>query len=79
MEVYVVSGGFLFVALWIVAIIDAIRNRPCPYCLKKVHKQATRCPYCTSQLEPAPPSGPDAQIAARRAGGPPPMPGGPRP
>jgi len=39
----------------------------CPYCVERVHARATRCPHCTSQLVPAPPSGPDAEIAARRA------------
>ena len=27
--------------------------RTCPYCLTEVDKAATRCPACTSQLEPA--------------------------
>jgi large conductance mechanosensitive channel len=27
-------------------------DRECPYCLSSVPKAATRCAYCTSQLEP---------------------------
>lgn len=28
-------------------------TRDCPYCLSSIAKKATRCPQCTSQLEPA--------------------------
>jgi large conductance mechanosensitive channel len=28
-------------------------TRPCPYCLSTVPLKATRCPHCTSQLQPA--------------------------
>ena len=24
--------------------------RLCPYCFQEVHKEATRCPHCTSEL-----------------------------
>ena len=36
-------------------------DRECPYCLSSVPKPATRCAYCTSQLEPV---GPAATPAA---------------
>jgi large conductance mechanosensitive channel len=32
-------------------------DRQCPYCLSSVPKAATRCAYCTSQLEPVTPTG----------------------
>ena len=25
--------------------------RNCPYCMTQIHKNATRCPYCTSELK----------------------------
>ena len=28
--------------------------RPCPYCVSLIPVQATRCPHCTSALEPSP-------------------------
>ena len=28
-------------------------TRPCPYCLSEIPLAATRCPHCTSQVEPA--------------------------
>jgi large conductance mechanosensitive channel len=28
-------------------------TRPCPFCTTVIAKEATRCPNCTSQLEPA--------------------------
>jgi len=31
-----------------VAVVD---NKQCPYCLSDVPAKATRCPFCTSQLE----------------------------
>jgi large conductance mechanosensitive channel len=30
----------------------APHERECPYCYRKIPKQATRCPECTSKLEP---------------------------
>jgi len=27
-------------------------TRPCPYCISSIPIQATRCPHCTSELEP---------------------------
>lgn len=27
-------------------------ERPCPYCKKAIDQSASRCPYCTSQVEP---------------------------
>jgi len=27
-------------------------TRPCPYCISTIPLQATRCPHCTSELEP---------------------------
>ena len=32
---------------------DEATERDCPYCLTAVPKEATRCPACTSDLEPA--------------------------
>jgi len=29
-------------------------TRPCPYCISSIPLQATRCPNCTSELEPGP-------------------------
>lgn len=29
-------------------------TRPCPYCVSSIPLQATRCPHCTSELEPSP-------------------------
>ena len=82
MELLVPVAALLFVGLWVLAIADRARSRHCPYCVMRVHRDAVRCPHCTSQLEPAPPTGVDADIAARReadqaraAGGPPPVPG----
>ena len=31
-----------------------VPDRLCPYCKTVLHKEATRCPACTSQLETAP-------------------------
>ena len=28
-------------------------TRPCPFCISSIPLQATRCPHCTSELEPA--------------------------
>lgn len=28
-------------------------TRPCPYCLSNIPLEATRCPQCTSQIEPS--------------------------
>ena len=33
---------------------EAPTTQPCPYCLTAVPLKATRCPACTSQLEPVP-------------------------
>jgi large conductance mechanosensitive channel len=41
-------------------------NRECPYCLSSVPKAATRCPCCTSQLEPAQPASPAAPSTSVR-------------
>ena len=59
--------AFLIVALVIFLIIRQVnrmkREKPappaeptekdCPFCLTKIPIKATRCPHCTSQLEPA--------------------------
>ena len=29
-----------------------VDTRECPYCLSTIHKKATRCPDCTSQVQP---------------------------
>ena len=31
----------------------AVTTKPCPYCLSKIPLEATRCPQCTSQINPA--------------------------
>ena len=31
----------------------AAPTRPCPYCKQSIDASATRCPQCTSQLQPA--------------------------
>lgn len=33
---------------------ETATTRECPYCLSTINLKATRCPECTSQLEPAP-------------------------
>ncbi|MCC6483562.1 MAG: large conductance mechanosensitive channel protein MscL [Armatimonadetes bacterium] len=55
--------NFLIVSLvlfFIVKAVNAMRKQPeaapsestCPFCLSSVPAKATRCPHCTSQLEP---------------------------
>jgi hypothetical protein len=34
-------------------IVTPATTRDCPYCVHSVPLQATRCPYCTSDPEPA--------------------------
>lgn len=49
----------LLVVFFIVKAMNRIRRapevttRPCPYCATEIPKVATRCPACTSQVEPA--------------------------
>jgi len=55
--------NFLIVGIVIFFLIKALNRieppppppatNDCPFCLSKVPDQATRCPYCTSQLEPS--------------------------
>jgi large conductance mechanosensitive channel len=60
--------SFLIVAFAIFMVVKGINSlkrkeenippaapttKDCPYCLSKVSLKATRCPQCTSQLEPA--------------------------
>lgn len=55
--------NFLIVGIVIFFLIKALNRiepplpppatKDCPFCLSKVPDQATRCPYCTSQLEPS--------------------------
>lgn len=58
--------NFLIVAFVVFLLIKGINQlkRPaapppapdtmdCPYCLSSIPKKATRCPHCTSQVEPA--------------------------
>jgi large conductance mechanosensitive channel len=33
---------------------DKPTTKKCPYCVSTIPRQATRCPQCTSELEPAP-------------------------
>jgi len=57
--------NFLIVGIVIFFLIKALNRieppppppatKDCPFCLSKVPDQATRCPYCTSQLEPSEP------------------------
>ena len=57
--------NFLIVGLVIFFIIKGLNRiepppappatKDCPYCLSKVPEKATRCPHCTSQLEPSEP------------------------
>ncbi|MDL2225964.1 large conductance mechanosensitive channel protein MscL [Eubacteriales bacterium OttesenSCG-928-M02] len=57
--------NFLLVALVLFSLIKAMNTfrkkedppapstqRDCPYCLMKIEKAATRCPYCTAVVEP---------------------------
>lgn len=32
-------------------------SRECPYCMSSIPVNATKCAYCTSEVEPAPPAG----------------------
>lgn len=56
--------NFLVVALVLFFVVRAYNRmrrtreetpttRPCPFCTTAIAKEATRCPSCTSQLEPA--------------------------
>lgn len=57
--------NFLIVGIVIFFLIKALNRieppppplatKDCPFCLSKVPDQATRCPHCTSQLEPSEP------------------------
>ena len=57
--------SFLIVGIVIFFVIKGLNRieppppppatKDCPFCLSKVPGQATRCPYCTSQLEPSAP------------------------
>ena len=31
--------------------LDKVTTKDCPYCFSKIHKKATRCPSCTSNIE----------------------------
>jgi large conductance mechanosensitive channel len=34
------------------AVMAEPTKRACPYCMTEIHAEATRCPACTSELEP---------------------------
>ena len=38
-------------------------SRECPYCMSSIPVTATKCAYCTSEVEPVPPP-PDAPVSA---------------
>ncbi|HEY7021767.1 MAG TPA: large conductance mechanosensitive channel protein MscL [Ktedonobacterales bacterium] len=38
-------------------------SRECPYCISSIPVTATKCAYCTSEVEPVPPP-PDAPVSA---------------
>jgi large conductance mechanosensitive channel len=38
-------------------------SRDCPYCISSIPVTATKCAYCTSEVEPVPPP-PDAPVSA---------------
>jgi large conductance mechanosensitive channel len=38
-----------------------VTTKECPYCVSTIPLRATRCPSCTSSLQPAPPGGPRAE------------------
>ncbi|WP_340117609.1 large conductance mechanosensitive channel protein MscL [Pelagibius sp. 7325] len=59
---------FLIIAFAIFLVVKAVNNmkrkeevvpppdpteKPCPFCVTPIPIKATRCPHCTSQLEPA--------------------------
>ena len=58
--------GLFLISATIYSLIDRATTRPCPYCVKRIHRDATRCPHCTSHLEPPPLTGRDAEIQAKR-------------
>jgi predicted amidophosphoribosyltransferase len=42
--------GLVFVLLVVgVGILSAL-DKTCPRCRKKIHRRATKCPYCQSEL-----------------------------
>ena len=41
-------------------------SRDCPYCMSSIPVTATKCAYCTSEVEPVPPP-PDAPVSAPAA------------
>jgi hypothetical protein len=50
---------FIFALVLIAAAMLGLKDlvtrgfqKTCPYCLKEVHRQATKCPYCRSDLAP---------------------------
>ncbi len=46
---------------------EASTTRDCPFCLSSVPNLATRCPYCTSPLQPANVTPPDVAPAQQQA------------
>ncbi|HLL80328.1 MAG TPA: large conductance mechanosensitive channel protein MscL [Ktedonobacteraceae bacterium] len=51
---------YYFIVLPVTAFMNRYKPKPapvldtreCPYCLSIIHKKATRCPDCTSQVQP---------------------------
>jgi large conductance mechanosensitive channel len=76
--------GFLLTAFALFFVVRAINRvmgpkdappepptrRECPYCTTSIPIVATRCPACTSTVEPVPAAGPAAGPAAEPAAGP---------
>jgi predicted amidophosphoribosyltransferase len=52
LEWLVPLGVILFVSLWVLALMDRMRTRACPYCLRRIDREASVCPNCRSDVEP---------------------------
>jgi hypothetical protein len=50
----------------VLKIQDEVATKSCPYCYNDIPKKATRCGFCTSQLEEAVPTT-DAQVKAKQS------------
>jgi len=46
---YLFGAFFFFPAIIAVFLVSALRK--CPYCIKKIHKDAIVCPHCRKNLE----------------------------
>ncbi len=48
---------------------DGAASRDCPYCLSNIPDKATRCPYCTSVVDPVEPAQPQPSPAVQQPQG----------